>query len=171
MKRLILIGWALSIVGLPACVHSLSMGSSDGEKLSGRYRFADETTGLIQVIGDNGEVLAGKFTTVGRGTFVENYRSTFGSGSIIAEGPDVSNHFGGILGGSYALPDSAYGQSPDTGSGNSKTEVKGPLFYWIAPLRGEKGTAMTCYFIGSSYTGHGFGRCKHQTGKEYAVEF
>jgi hypothetical protein len=173
MTRLILT-MALSMAVLPACIHSMSMRSADGESLSGQYRFSSETTGLIRIIGGDGEVLTGKFVTVGRGAFVESYRNTFGTGSIIVDGPDVSgygNPFGGIFGGSHALTDSAYGETFDITAGNFETGVRGPLFYWTASLRGNKGTTIGCHFIGSSYTGHGFGRCKNHTGKEYTLEF
>ena len=150
------------------------MRSADGERLAGKYRFARDNTGLIQVTAEDGEVLAGKFTTVGRATFVENYNKTFGRGSIAVEGPDVSgygNPFGGPFGSSHGLTDFAYGETSKSGSGNSGSGIKGPLFYWTASLQGDKGATMGCYFIGSSYTGHGFGRCKSHTGKEYMVEF
>ena len=174
MKRLIFAWVALSLLILSACAHNLTMRSSDGERLNGKYRFARENSGLIQITDTDGEVLAGKFVTVGRGTFVDSYTNTFGSASITVDGPDVSGYgisFGGILGGSRVLADSAYGEAFDIGSGNSETRLRGPLFYWTASLRGDRGATMGCYFIGSSYTGHGFGRCKHHTGKEYAVEF
>jgi len=174
MKQLIFIALTLSLLVVSACAHSLSLRSPDGETLSGKYRFARENSGLIQVIGADGEILAGKFVTVGRATFVESYTNTFGSGSIMVDGPDVSgygNPFGGMFGGSHALADSAYGEALDSASGNSETGVRGPLFYWTASLQGDRGATMACYFIGSSYTGHGFGRCKNHTGKEYTVEF
>ena len=174
MTRPILIAVALFLLLLSACTHSLSMRSPDGERLRGQYRFARENTGLIQVTGVDGEVLAGKFGTVGRATFVESYENTFGSGSIRIDGPDISGYgtlFGGVFGRSRALADSAYGDTLDSTSGKSETGVRGPLFYWTASLRGDRGTTMGCYFIGSSYTGHGFGRCKSHMGKEYAVEF
>lgn len=174
MKRLIFLPFALCLWVLPACSHSLSMHSMDGEKLSGRWRFARADTGLIQVTGSAGEVLNGKFVRVGRPTFIQSYEKTFGSGSIAVDGPDLSsygNAFGGIFVGSYSLTDAAYGESFNSVSGNSGTAVSGPLFYWIASLRSDRETTMGCYFIGSSYTGHGFGRCKSHSGKEYSVEF
>lgn len=174
MKRVVFVPLALSLFILPACIHGLSMYSMDGEKLSGRYRFARENTGLIQVTGSDGEVLNGKFVNVGRATFVESYQRTFGVGSIAVDGPDISpygNAFGGIFGRSYALTDAARGQTFNSAAGSSETVVRGPLFYWTVSLRGDRGTTMGCYFIGSSYTGRGFGRCKSNTGKEYSIEF
>jgi hypothetical protein len=150
------------------------MHSRDGEKLSGKYRFAREDTGLIQVINSDGEILDGNFIRVGRAAFVESYEKTFGRGSIAVDGPDVSrygNAFGGMFFSSSALSDSAHGETFNSASGKSEIVVKGPLFYWTASLRGNRGSTMECYFIGSSYTGHGFGRCMSRTGKEYSVEF
>jgi hypothetical protein len=162
----------LLLVMASACVHSLSMSSSDGEELSGRYRFARENTGLIEVIGSDSEILRGKFVRVGRGSFVDLYQQTFGSGSITVDGPDLpASAFSSLFGSSYALTDPAYGETFDNVSGNSEILVKGPLLYWMGSLRGDKGTIMGCYFIGSSYTGHGFGRCKTHTGKEYSARF
>jgi len=172
MKQFI-VPLALSISFLSACTNSLSMRSSDGETWSGEYRFARENTGLIRVRAKDGEILLGKFITVGRATFVESYRNTFGSESIVAEGPDTSgygNPFVGAFRGS-ALTDLAYAEASDSGSNNSGTAIKGPLFYWTASLQGDKGATMECYFIGSSYTGHGFGKCKSDMGKEYTVQF
>lgn len=155
-----------------ACVHSLSMRSKDGEELSGRYRFARENTGLMEVIGSDSEILRGKFVRVGRGSFVDLYQQTFGRESIRVDGPDLPAYaFSGLLGSSYALADAAYGETFENLSGNSEIMVKGPLFYWIGSLRGDKGTIMGCYFIGSSNTGHGFGTCKSHTGKEYSARF
>ncbi len=150
------------------------MHSRDGEQLSGRYRFAREGAGLIQVIGSDGELLNGNFVRVGRTTFTESYEKTFGRGSIAVDGPDVSrysNAFGGLFFSSSALTDSAYGETFNSASGKSEIVVKGPLFYWTASLQGDRGSSMGCFLVGSSYTGHGFGRCKSRIGKEYSVEF
>jgi hypothetical protein len=158
---------------LSACVYTLSMHSMDGEKLSGRYRFARENTGLIQVTASDGELLHGKFIRVGRSDFIESYEKTFGRGTIIAEGPDISsygNAFAGMFGSSSVLADAAYGEVFNSAPG-STVAVRGPLFYWTASLSSSQGHALACYFLGSSYTGHGFGRCKSRTGKEYSVEF
>jgi hypothetical protein len=170
LKRFLLTVPALALLVGSGCVHSLRMHSMDGEKLSGRYRFAHDDTGLIQVMASNGEILAGSFVRVGRASFVESYRKAFGGESIIVDGPDLSaygNVFSGVLVGSSTLADVAYGESFD----KSKILIKGPLFYWTALLRGDRGSSMGCYFIGSSYTGRGFGRCKNHTGKEYSAEF
>jgi hypothetical protein len=164
----------VSLFILSACVHSLNIRSDDGEKLTGHYRFARENSGLIRMVGAGGEVLAGNFVTVGRATFVEDYTTTFGGGSIMVDGPDVSaygNAFGGVFSSSHSLAVSAYGENFNSASGTAESGVRGPLFYWTASLQGDKGTSMGCYFIGSSYTGHGFGRCKTHTGKEYSAEF
>jgi hypothetical protein len=167
--------WSLmaSLWLLSACVHTLSMHSMDGEKLSGRYRFARENTGLIQVIASGGELLHGEFIRVGRSDFIESYEKTFGRGSIIAEGPDISsygNAFAGMFGSSSVLADGAYGEAFNSAPG-SGIAVRGPLFYWTASLSSSQGQTLACYLLGSSYTGHGFGRCKSRTGKEYSVEF
>jgi len=150
------------------------MRSKDGQTWSGEYRFARDNTGLIRVRTTDGEMLLGRFTTASRATFVESYKDIFGRGSIAAEGPDASgygNPFAGTLGGSAALNDFAYAETPDDASGRPPTVIKGPLFYWTASLQGDRGTTMACCFIGSSHTGHGFGRCKDHTGTEYTVQF
>ena len=158
---------------LSACVYDLSMHSKDGEKLSGRYRFAAEDSGLIQIVGPGGELLNGRFVRIARTTFVDGYEKFFGRGSIAVYEPDLSNGnpFSGMFGSSSALPDSAYGESFDKTREKSESMVRGPLFYWSASLTGNRGTTMGCYLIGSSYTGHGFGKCRTDAGHEYTVDF
>jgi len=174
MKQFILIVVAL-LLSAPGCVHELSLHSRDGEKLSGQYRFARETTGSIRITDSNGEVFTGNFITVERARFISDYTTAFGSGSIIVDGPDLSaygNAFRGVLlGNSRVRTDAAYGETFSKTAANSEIGVTGPLFYWIASLRGDQGATMGCYFIGSSYTGHGFGRCKTHAGKEYTADF
>lgn len=166
---------AIVFIGLTACTQSLTMHSRDGEKLDGRWRFAREGTGLIQVVAADGEVLVGAFQPVPRRTFFENYQSTFGGGSIDSDVPDLFAHgnvFGGLLlGGSSTLVDVAYGENFNRSAGESFQAVRGPLLYWTASLQGDRRTIMRCFLIGSSSTGHGLGRCKGRTGKEYTVEF
>lgn len=170
MKRLAL--WVLLPVILTGCVHSLRLRSRDGEELTGRYRFSRGDSGLIQITGADGELLAGKFVRVGRSVFVASYEKTFGVGAITVNGPDLSPYvFGGLFGTSHAVTEVAYGETFTTFPDKSETAVRGPLFYWTASLGGDKGTILACYFIGSSYSGRGFGRCKSQTGKEYSAEF
>ena len=174
MKRSGFAPLLFSLLTLSACVHSLSMHSTDGEKWSGRYRFARQDTGLIQVMGSDGEVLNGTFERVPRTTCVKSYERTFGRRSIAIEGPDSSaygNAVYGFFGSSRAYADAAYGETFNRAYSNSEVTVRGPLFYWTASLQGHRGTTMACYFIGSSYTGSGFGRCRNHTGNDYSVEF
>ena len=157
-----------------ACTHRMTMQSLDGERLDGRWRFAREGTGLIQIIALDGEVLVGAFKPVTRRNFFDHYQNTFGGSSIDADGPDLAafgHVFGGLLGGSSTLVDVAYGENYNKSSGDSVQAVKGPLLYWTANLQGDRRTIMQCFLIGSSSTGHGLGRCKGRTGKEYTVEF
>ena len=168
------IAWALYFLFLSACVHDFTMHSKDGQELNGRYRFGREDGGLIQILGPSGETLNGRFIRVARATFVAGYEQTFGRGSIATYGPDLStygNPFGGIFGSSSALSETAFGETFDSARSGSEIEVRGPLFYWTASLRGDRGMTMGCFFIGSSYTGHGFGKCKSDAGNEYSIEF
>ena len=174
MKRHVSAALAISLVFLSACVHDFTMHSKDGKELNGRYRFARDDTGLIQISGPGGETLNGRFVQVERATFVASYEQTFGRGSITAYGPDVSaygNLFAGGFGSSSALSDTAFGETFNSARSGSEIAVRGPLFYWTASLGGDRGTTMRCYLIGSSYTGHGFGKCKSDAGHEYSVEF
>jgi hypothetical protein len=163
----------LALLLLAGCVHKLSMHSKDGQTLTGRYRFGAGDSGLIQVTGPGDELLSGRFKRVSRADFVENYHAAFGLGSIAVYGPEMSDKspFAGMFGSSSTLPDSAHGESFNSAGGKSEISVHGPLFYWNASLVGERGTKMVCYLIGSSYTGHGFGKCKSDPGQEYTVEF
>ncbi|MGE5301852.1 MAG: hypothetical protein ACM3TN_00905 [Alphaproteobacteria bacterium] len=172
MKREIAL--AISLFLLTACVHSLTLHSKDGQTLTGRYRFGAGDSGLIQVTGPGDEILNGRFVRVARATFVESYKKTFGRGAIAVYGPDTAaygNPFAGVFGSPSVLSDVAHGETFDPGVGASEVTVRGPLFYWTASLRGNQGTTMECYLIGSSYTGHGFGKCKSEAGYEYSVEF
>jgi hypothetical protein len=173
MKLFVLVP-LLSLLTLPGCIHGINLRSTDGETLRGRYRFAREHQGLIQITQLSGEILFGTFTQVGRGAFVEGYEKTFGSGSISVAGLDASPYghlSGGPFASSYGLTGSAYREMPVNTLTKSVTALNGPLFYWMASLRGDRGTTMACYFIGSSYTNHGFGSCKSHTGEEYSADF
>ena len=55
-----------ALVILSSCVNRLTMHSLDGERLNGKWRFAREGTGLLQVDGVSGEVLVGTFKPVPR---------------------------------------------------------------------------------------------------------
>ena len=152
------------------CVHTWSIHAKDGETLTGNWRLGREEGGAMRIFGEDGEVLSGQFTRVGQQTFVESYEYTFGRGSISVEGPEMSN-FGGLVITSTTLMDVAYGENLQAEADAGRTRVAGPLFYWIAHLRGNRGSSMICLLVGSSYTGHGFGRCKNHLGKEFTALF
>jgi hypothetical protein len=172
MMRLSLVILSLSLL-VSGCVYRLTVSAADGERLSGRYRFGRDDTGLVQLIGPGGEVLMGKLFRVARSTFIEGYQKTFGTGSIAVDGPEVSfsgNGFGGIFGNRSALKDAAYGPTFGGAAGAAGRRVTGTLDYWTASLQGDNGSAIGCYFIRSTYTAQGLGRCKSDTGKEYDAE-
>jgi hypothetical protein len=172
-SRTRLLFWFLPALILSACSQRLVLHSLDGERLEGRWRYARAGDGLLRVAAAQDEILVGTFKTVSRGTFFEAYQIAFGAGTIAANGPDLSafgNVFAGMLGSANTLVDAAYGENFNPASGKSGQVVTGPLFYWTASLEGDK-RAMECFLIGSAYTGHGLGRCKARTGKEYTVEF
>ena len=168
---LILLGAALICC---ACSHPMSVVSIDGEKFSGRYRFGREGTGLMQIYGPENEVLIGRFIRVDRTVFVQDYEKAFGRRTIEADGPDLSQHvnaFGGLLGNASTFHETAYAEPSHGVTGLPGKSVSGPLFYWTASLQGDRRLVLGCFLIGSAYTGHGFGRCKSQTGKEFHVDF
>jgi len=72
------------------------------------------------------------------------------------------------LGNSSAFHETAYAEAIH---GIPSQSVSGPLFYWTASLQGDRRMVLGCFLIGSAYTGHGFGRCKSQTGKEFHIDF
>lgn len=157
-----------------ACVQPLILHSLDGERLDGRWRQGREGSRVVQVSGADGEVLIGRLKPVPRKVFFENYQKTFGGGTIAADGPDFSmlgNAFVGFFGNSRSLTDAAYGENYNRASGKTVNVVKGPLFFWVGSLEGDRRTIMQCFLIGSSTTSHGLGRCKGRTGKEFTVEF
>ena len=49
-----------ALISLNSCVNQLTMHARDGEKLDGKWRFAREGSGLIEVEGSAGELLAGR---------------------------------------------------------------------------------------------------------------
>ncbi len=159
---------------LSACIQPMTMYSLSGERLEGKWRYARDNSGLIQVMGPAGETLVGSFKPVSRRMFFDRYEKIFGSGTVMADGPDVSafgNAFAGMLGGSKTLVDAAYGENFNPAADKSSRIVAGPLFYWSANLQGDKRTTMHCLMVGSAYTGHGLGKCKETSGTEYTVEF
>jgi hypothetical protein len=104
------IDFVVVIFGMSGCIHRLTVSAADGERLVGRYRFGRDGSGLVQLVGPNGEVLMGKLFRVQRATFIEGSQKTFGKGSIAVDGPEVSfagNGFSGIFGNSSALKDAA----------------------------------------------------------------
>ena len=125
----------------------------------------------MQIYGPENEVLIGRFIRVDRTVFARNYEKAFGRRTIQTDGPDLSRHgnaFGGLFGNSSTFYETAYAEPTQEAPGKS---VSGPLFYWTASLQGDRRMVLGCYLIGSAYTGHGFGRCKSQTGKEFHVDF
>lgn len=157
-----------------ACSHPMSMISPNGEKFAGRYRFGREGSGLMQIYGPDNELLIGRFIRVDRTEFTQGYEKAFGPGTIEADGPDLSRHasaLGGLLGSASAFHEKAYAEATTGKTPQPGQSVSGPLFYWTASLQGDRRMVLGCFFIGSAYTGHGFGRCKSQTGQEYRVDF
>jgi hypothetical protein len=156
-----------------ACVHPVRMHARDGERLDGRWRFAREGGGLMQVFSSDGEVLVGTLTAVAREKFFASYQQTFGQGSIDAE-PDLSSYghaFWSLPGRLNPLSQIVQGENFDTAAVKSTRSVMGPLFYWTGNLQGDKRTSMQCFLIGSSLDARGLGRCKGPGGKEYTVDF
>ncbi|HTF93487.1 MAG TPA: hypothetical protein VK632_10585 [Verrucomicrobiae bacterium] len=163
-----------SLASVCGCANRVSFVSSDGEIWQGRWRYARGDDGLMQVIGTEGEILVGTFSRVARRTFVDGYEKTFGIGTIAVDGPDLSQHSGGLVGffgASSAFNQTAYAEPLIGPPGSPGVAVSGPLFYWTANLQGDRRTTMQCFLIGSSYTGSGIGRCRGATGKEYLVQF
>lgn len=166
--------FSLAVLGsflLSACAHKLTMQAKDGERLDGRWRFAREGSGLMQVMSAEGEVLVGVLTPTARRAFFENYQTVFGVGSIAAETSDLSAYGRGfwvLPGTTNPLSEFVYGE--DFGTLNLQS-ITGPLFYWTAHLQGDRRTSMQCFLIGSNHSSRGLGRCKGAGGKEYTVQF
>jgi hypothetical protein len=164
----------LLLPGLSACTNHVSMVSADGETWTGRWRYSRGDNGLMHFLAPDGEILIGAFTRVQRSVFVEGYEKTFGGGTIALDGPDLSsygNAFAGFLGVQTPFSETAYAEPLAGATATTGNAVSGSLFYWTASMQGDKRTSMQCFFIGSSHTGHGIGRCRGPTGKEYLVEF
>jgi len=165
---------ALALFMLSGCTHQMTMKSLEGLTYDGRYRFGREDGGLMEIYGPENEVLIGRFSRVGRTAFVESYQKTFGPGTIELAGPDLSRHAGsqsGYIGPTSGFHETAYADPMAAAQGRPTKTISGPLFYWVASLQGDRRTVLGCFFIGSSYTGGGFGRCKSQSGQEYNIDF
>jgi hypothetical protein len=174
MKLSRYLGPGLVLFLLGGCSHPMSMVSPEGVSYDGQYRFGREDGGLMQIYGPENEVLIGRFSRVGRTAFVESYQKTFGRGTIEIHGPDLSRHAGslsGVLGPTSGFHETAYADPVAAAEGRPTKSITGPLFYWVASLQGDRRTVLGCFFIGSSYTGSGFGRCKSQSGEEYKIDF
>ena len=63
-----------ALIILNSCVNQLTMHARDGEKLDGKWRFAREGSGLIEVEGSAGELLVGTFSPVPRHIFFADYQ-------------------------------------------------------------------------------------------------
>ena len=174
MKLLCNLALVLTLLMLAGCSYPMTMKSSEGVTYGGHYRFGREDSGLMQIHGPENEVLLGRFDRVGRTAFVENYEKVFGRGTIELDGPDLSRHagtIGGILGPTSGFHETAYADPVAAAQGRPSKSISGPLFYWVASLQGDRRIALGCFFIGSSHTGSGFGRCKSQNGQEYDIDF
>ena len=174
MKLSRYLGPGLVLFLLGGCSHPMSMVSPEGVSYDGQYRFGREDGGLMQIYGPENEVLIGRFSRVSRKAFVESYQKTFGRGTIEIHGPDLSRHAGslsGVLGPTSGFHETAYADPVAAAEGRPTKSITGPLFYWVASLQGDRRTVLGCFFIGSSYTGSGFGRCKSQSGEEYKIDF
>lgn len=167
-------GLALALLMISGCAHQMTMKSPEGLTYDGRYRFGREDGGLMQIYGPENEVLIGRFSRVSRTGFVESYQKTFGPGTIELDGPDLSRHAGslsGVIGPTSGFHETAYADPMAAAQGRPTKTISGPLFYWVASLQGDRRTVLGCFFIGSAYTGSGFGRCKSQSGQEYNIDF
>ncbi len=60
-----------ALIILNSCVNQLTMHARDGERLDGKWRFAREGSGLIEVEGSAGELLVGTFNPVPRHIFFD----------------------------------------------------------------------------------------------------
>jgi hypothetical protein len=174
MVSLLYAGLTFALLMIGACSYPITMQSPQGATYGGRYRFGREDSGLMQIYGPENEVLIGRFSRVGRTAFVESYEKAFGRGTIELDGPDLSRHAGslhGFLGPTSGFHETAYADPAAAAQGRPTKSITGPLFYWVASLQGDRRTVLGCFFIGSSYTGGGFGRCKSQAGEEYSIDF
>ena len=174
MVALLYAGLTFALLLIGACSYPITMQSTQGETYVGRYRFSRDDSGLMQISGPENEVLVGRFSRVGRTTFVESYEKAFGRGTIELDGPDLSRYAGslsGFLGPTSGFHETAYADPAAAADGRPTKSITGPLFYWVASLQGDRRTVLGCYFVGSSYTGGGFGRCKSQAGDVYSIDF
>ena len=131
------------------------MYSLDGEVLKGEYTFTSRMKGNVNVARpDGGEVLTGEFTSVDERMFSYGYSQAFGRAFATAYG------LGGTATGSATANASGYGwRVSDSGR-----------FHGMGFLRGPH-TVIQCFYVGSTRTNNGIGKCKSGDGKEYDLQF
>jgi len=103
---------------------------------------------------DSSEVLTGEFTSVDERSFSYGYSQAFGRAFGTAYGPC------GTATGSATANASGYGwRVSDSGRFQGMGFIRGPH------------TVMQCFYMGSTRTNNGIGKCKSSEAKEYDLQF
>jgi hypothetical protein len=135
--------------------HPITLYSLDGEILKGEYTFTRRMKGNVKVARpDTGEVLTGEFTSVDERTFAYSYNQAFGRA------------FGTVFG----PAGTAMGSAQASASGYSWGVSDSGRFQGMGFLHGQT-IVMQCFYVGSTRTNNGIGKCKSSQGKEYDLQF
>ena len=150
---ILLLGFVISCAYMTP--HAITIYALDGEVLKGEYSFTSRMKGNVKVARpDSSEVLTGEFTSVDERSFSYGYSQAFGRAFGTAYGP------GGTATGSATANASGYGwRVSDSGRFQGMGFIRGPH------------TVMQCFYMGSTRTNNGIGKCKSSEGKEYDLQF
>ena len=150
---ILLLGFVISCADMTP--HAITIYALDGEVLKGEYSFTSRMKGNVKVARpDSSEVLTGEFTSVDERSFSYGYSQAFGRAFGTAYGP------GETATGSATANASGYGwRVSDSGRFQGMGFIRGPH------------TVMQCFYMGSTRTNNGIGKCKSSEAKEYDLQF
>ena len=150
---ILLLGFVISCAYMTP--HAITIYALDGEVLKGEYSFTSRMKGNVKVARpDSSEVLTEEFTGVDERSFSYGYSQAFGRAFGTAYAP------GGTATSSATANASGYGwRVSDSGRFQGMGFIRGPH------------TVMQYFYMGSTRTNNGIGKCKSSEGKEYDLQF
>jgi len=148
---ILLLGFVISCAYMTP--HAITIYALDGEVLKGE--FSSRMKGNVKVARpDSSEVLTGEFTSVDERSFSYGYSQAFGRAFGTAYGPCGT----------------ATGSATANASGYGWRVSDSRRFQGMGFIRGPH-TVMQCFYISSTRTNNGIGKCKSSEAKEYDLQF
>src|SRR5205809_4382070 len=150
---ILLLGFVISCAYMTP--HAITIYALDGEVLKGEYSFTSCLKGNVKVARpDSSEVLTGEFTSVDERSFSYGY----------------SQAFGRAFGTAYDPGETATASATAIASGYGRRVSDSGRFEGMGFIRGPH-TVMQCFYMGSTRTNNGIGKCKSSEAKEYDLQF